>query len=199
MFQRLSILLIILASFGCGLQKPMPAGTFQNLAQAIKNPLAVEVLYLNNQKRKELPTEIRHFKNLKALHLKRNQLRTLPNWLAELPQLNYLDLGRNAFVGFPVMVLEFHQLQHLSLAGNKIGTVPEAIAQLKKLETLDLFDTYIEALPIAALQQLPNLKQIDVRQTLLFKDEIGPYEIALPQVEWLAMPGCDCNTPKRKL
>lgn len=199
MLRYLIVLWVVLMSTGCKLHQPLPAGAFQDLELAIKNPLAVEQLFLNNQKIKELPEEIRQMKNLKALHLKRNQLVVLPDWLPELIHLSHLDLGRNAFVGFPLMVLGCPQIRHLSLAGNKVGAVPPAIAQLKKLETLDLFDTYIDALPIAALQELPHLKQVDVRQTLLFKDAIGPYQAAMPQVVWLSMPGCDCNTPKRKL
>jgi hypothetical protein len=200
--KKSSFLLFILVGAllcGCALKRQPVAGVFTNLEMALQNPDQVLVLRLERQQLKTVPEQVQGFRNLKELHLKRNALTTLPLWLADLQQLERLSLGRNQFYGFPKEVLQVKQLKHLSLAGNKIAEIPENITELAQLETLDLFDTHVETLPTAALQQMPQLREIDLRQTFVFKEKIGPYQTALPKVKFLTMPGCDCNTQKGRL
>ena len=129
----------------------------------------LEKIDISDNSLKDLPSDIRLFKNLKSLILKNNSLSSLPNELEELIRLNEINIDKNEFFQFPLEVVNLESLVGLSirdnkltaissnikgvriktldLANNNLKTLPEAIGNFSRLEFLDISHNQIEVLP----------------------------------------------------
>jgi Leucine-rich repeat (LRR) protein len=186
-------ILLICAMMVCGSWKNLqPSTSKKSLPNGTENNID-----LSGKRLKNIPDFVFQKPDLKKLNLRRNKLSSLPSDLRKLTQLETLLLGKNKFTSFPQSILDLQNLKYLSLSGNRIENIPAGISAMKSLEVLDLFDTYVSSLPIDALKELPNLKEIDLRQSLLFDDKAVALKTALPHVKIKTMPGCDCNAQKK--
>jgi Leucine-rich repeat (LRR) protein len=168
-----------------------PGKVYESLAEAMSQPDQVYSLRLRKSKLKQLPEELRSFKNLVWLDLGKNKLSELPEWIADLP-LQELYLSRNRLTAIPPVVFKLTNLRVLALDQNKISVIPPEIGELVNLEVLDLWDSEIESLP-PEMKELVNLKKLDIRNTLIYEREAKPYKDWLPNTEILVSFGCNCR------
>jgi hypothetical protein len=183
----------LIAICGCSY---LPFSSSQNPApKPSDSPTTID---LSGKRLTSLPEFLWRQPGIKELNLRKNKLTDLPENFSALDQLEILNLSKNKFKAFPKALLKLQNLKELSLSGNKIYALPDEIRALQQLEKLDLFDTWIENLPIESLVQLPNLKEIDLRQTMLYDHKAVDLKKALPNVKIRTMPGCDCNAQKKR-
>lgn len=165
---------------------------FYDLHTALKQPLAVEALYLDRNRLKELPAQILAFKNLRLLHLSGNELEQLPEWLPLFPNLQTLEVDNNQLTSLPDTLSHCPALQVLDLRVNHLVQIKEL--QLPPgLIQLDLSENHLQKLnlqqPFLKLQTLllnhnqlssfPMLKNIpQLKNLILFRNKIkkGPQD-----------------------
>ncbi|GAB5555602.1 MAG: hypothetical protein Sapg2KO_51930 [Saprospiraceae bacterium] len=115
---------------------------FYDLHTALKQPLAVEALYLDRTRLKELPKRILAFKNLRLLNLSSNELEQFPSWLAQ-----------------------FSNLEILQVNNNRLSELPETLSQCSALQILDLRQNQLQEINASKLP--PNLIQLDLSENHL--------------------------------
>lgn len=161
------LLLNLLASFRPCIS---PMSAFDSVCQAaspllgrmlkfVDFPEKIETLRLQNFGLKEVPEELREFKNLKSLFLDNNHIVSLPNWMKELKNLNILSLECNRLTRF---IMEFPQLTELYLNSNKLfdSLTIELSIQSYALQTLEMRGNGMSTIP-SDLQSLKSLQNVD--------------------------------------
>ena len=143
----------------------------------------LQVLDLRNNFYKQLPSEIRLFKNLKELHLGLCGLPELPEYIFELTELEWLDLSSNILTAISPEIKNLKNLKHLNIgswfdvlnyyeAGNRIQKLSKEIGELSQLTFLDISSNPLKNIP----EEIGNLTNLEV----LIADEIDcefPLEI----------------------
>lgn len=166
--------------------------TYRSLAAANAEPDSVFKLDLSKQKRKEIPEEIRKFKNLQILNLSRNRLRVVPSWIGELKNLQSLDLSNNKLKELPDSIGYCGNLIYLGLNRNIIETLPRTIGRLEFLQVIELWDNEIIALP-EEIKNLHNLKTLELRGILFSQAEQDQIHNLLPDTDVFFSPSCNCK------
>lgn len=163
---------------------------FYDLHTALKQPLAVEALYLDRNRLKELPKRILEFKNLRLLNLSGNELEQLPTWLAQFSNLETLQVHNNQLSGLPETLRDCSALQILDLRQNQLQEI-KASELPPNLIQLDLSENHLRKFNLPApflhleslllnqnqLTSFPKLKNVPQLKSLaLFQNKIkkGP-------------------------
>jgi hypothetical protein len=120
---------------------------------------SIEVLLLNDNKLKTVPSEIERFHSLKTLCLYFNEIESLPKELGNLTTLESVSLFNNELTVLHPDFFKLVNLRKLDLASNKLNKIPKEIEQLKNLKWLDLSFNNLEEVPdeISALENLSVL------------------------------------------
>ncbi len=166
--------------------------TYKSLAAVSAEPDSVFKLDLSKQKRKEVPEEIRKYKNLQILNLSRNRLREVPSWIGELKNLQSLDLSNNKLKELPDSLGFCSNLIYLGLNRNIIETLPRTIGRLEFLEVIELWDNEIISLP-DEIKHLHNLKTLELRGILFSQEEQDQIHNLLPETDVFFSPSCNCK------
>jgi len=111
---------------------------------------------------KELPIDLKRFKNIKVLNLSKNNLSELPSFIQEFEKLEVIYLDKNKFTEFPSVLLNNKNLKELYLSRNEITVLPDEIDQLSELVKLDLWSTAITYFP-PSIVNLKKVQFIDLR------------------------------------
>ncbi|RLN97597.1 hypothetical protein BBJ28_00011441 [Nothophytophthora sp. Chile5] len=82
--------------------------------------------------------------------------------LERVPQLQQLDLSSNALRALPASTFSLQELRQLDASHNQLTTLPDDVAQLQALERLDLRANALQSLPVAALEALPRLQELQL-------------------------------------
>lgn len=165
---------------------------FYDLHTALKQPLAVEALYLDRNRLKELPAGILAFKNLCLLNLSGNELEQLPEWLPQLPNLQILEVYNNQLTSLPDTLSLCLALQVLDLRANHLEQInaehlPPSLIQLdlseNHLRKLNLQQPFLKLHTLLLnhnqLSSFPRLKNIpQLKNLILFRNKIkkGPQD-----------------------
>lgn len=165
---------------------------FRSLVEAKLQPDSVFKLDLSRQKRKEVPEEIRSFKNIQVLKLTRNKLKELPSWIGELKNLQVLDISYNDLSSLPDSIGSCSNLVYLGLNRNVIETLPHTIGRLEFLEVIELWDNEVQSLP-SEIKNLNNLKVLELRGILFSKEEQDQIHTLLPETDVYFSPSCNCK------
>lgn len=165
---------------------------FRNLGDALVQPDSVFRLDLSKQKRKEVPEQIRQFKNLQVLKLSRNNLREIPEWIGDLKHLQVLDLGYNKLAALPDSIGACRELTFLGLNRNLMETLPRTIGRLRKLRVLEMWDNEVQALP-EEIKFLYSLQVLELRGILFSEAEQQQIRSLLPEAEIYFDPSCNCK------
>lgn len=165
---------------------------YRNLGDGMLQPDSVFKLDLSRQKRKEMPEEIRKFRNLQVLKFSRNNLKEVPDWIGEFRNLQVLDLGYNKIKVIPPSIGNCKQLIFLGLNRNIIETLPKEIGQLDALEVIEMWDNEVQYLP-EEIKLLNNLKVLELRGILFSQQEQDQIRQLLPDTDVLFSPSCNCK------
>lgn len=165
---------------------------FRNLGDALLKPDSVFKLDLSKQKRKEVPEQIRQFKNLQVLKLSKNNLTEIPEWIGEFKNLQVLDLSYNKLKAIPSGIGNCRQLVFLGLNRNLIETLPREIGNLKALEVIEMWDNEVQYLP-EEIKSLSSLRIFELRGILFSQQEQDQIRMLLPDTEVLFSPSCNCK------
>jgi len=165
---------------------------YRNIGDGLQHPDSVFKLDLSRQKRKEVPEEIRKFRNLQVLKLSRNNLKALPEWVGEFKNLQVLDLGYNKLKVLPPGIGNCRQLVFLGLNRNLIETLPKEIGQLELLEVIEMWDNEVQYFP-EEIKLLHNLKVFELRGILFSQQEQDQIRQLLPDTDILFSPSCNCK------
>lgn len=156
------------------------------------NPDSVFYLKLRSKKLKELPVEIRNYKNLKRLDLKKNKLDTLPEWFKEFKQIELLVLNDNSFKDVPPVICELKSLKVLQIGENYLYEIPTCIGQLENLEFLDIWSNEISSIP-DEISDIKTLQVIDMRLTATNAKNQEYIKELLPNVNLYMSIPCKCG------
>ncbi|XP_023299961.2 leucine-rich repeat-containing protein 58 [Lucilia cuprina] len=158
--------------------------------QRLKSQKDIEILLLNHNRLKFLPTAIKNFTNLRILDLSSNQLTSLPEAIAQLPlvtlvaknnqltnqslpktftmknqqsSLKELNLSGNLLTHFPEQVIELRNLKYLYVGGNQITAISKDIWKMQGLQVLSMGGNLITEVPeaVGVLSQLQALVLCD--------------------------------------
>lgn len=173
------------------------------LKESRNRPDTLTSLWLGKSGIKQLPAELKRFKNLKELNLDYNNLsgadlselakfeqlellnlkncnlRKIPSVVYKLKNLKDLTITLNDLTSLPDSLFEMKNLRSLSIEGKNLKDLPDAIARLQKLEELDLSVTRIKKFPNAILK-LKKLRVIDPPDSM----DYFPPALAKCLLEW---------------
>jgi hypothetical protein len=150
----------------------------KTISPSLLNQLAnLETLNLNNNKIKELPTEISNLKNLKTLTMNNNLLNSIPNSIVRLENLKTLELADNNMVILPELINYMIGLVRLSCPGNRLLKLPENISFMATLRYLDVALNKLRYLPRNFDKQLrrPTRDKKDPLNEFHFHCEKNPF------------------------
>jgi len=116
-----------------------------------------------------IPKCIGNLKNLESLNLNYNYLTNLPSEMSKLKKLKELYLNENQLSSIPSFLVKLSNLEILSLSYNKITKIPDSLGKLKNLEALYLSDNNINDTLPESLNNLQNLKIIDIDSNINIK------------------------------
>ncbi len=165
---------------------------YRSIGDGLQQPDSVFKLDLSRQKRKEVPEEIRKFKNLQVLKISRNSLKEIPDWIGDFTNLQVLDLSYNKLKALPPGIGRCKQLRFLGLNRNLIETLPHEIGGLDALEVIEMWDNEVQYLP-EEIKYLHNLKVFELRGILFSQEEQDQIKMLLPDTEVLFSPSCNCK------
>lgn len=165
---------------------------YRGLAAALKDPDQVYRLDLSRSKLKEVPEEVRRFKNLQALDLGKNKLKALPGWMRELQYMQELRAGNNKFTEIPAAVCTWKHLRRLDMHQNAITGIPACMGALPELFSLDLWSNDLEDFP-DELSDLKTLRFMDLRAIQFSQSEIDRVTALLPHVKIFFSQPCNCG------
>lgn len=166
--------------------------TYRSLERALQNPDSVYRLDLSHQKLKEVPEEVRRFKNLNALDLGRNKLKDLPGWMNELQYMQEFSAGRNKFTKIPNGVCQWKHLKRLDMHQNRIEGLPACLGGLKELYSLDLWSNDLGDFP-DAISGMKALRFMDLRVIQFSQREMDRITTLLPSVKIFFSQPCNCG------
>ena len=165
---------------------------YRSFSEGLQQPDSVFKLDLSKQKRKEVPVEIRKFKNLQVLKLQRNNLKIIPEWISDFRNLQYLDLSNNKLEALPDSIGKLENLKYLGLNRNLIVTLPASVGNLVNLEILEMWDNEVDSLP-DEIKFLNNLKILELRGILFSEPEQQHIKSLLPEADVYFSPSCNCK------
>lgn len=118
----------------------------------------LQFLYLDNNKLKQLPGEIRQLKEIITLDLSNNKLSQLPYEISELKELVTLELGENQFHEFPDVLLLLPKLRNLAINAEAINNIPFELFDMPALKTLNITGKNAQKYPaISDVEKFFNL------------------------------------------
>ncbi len=148
---------------------------YNNLKQALDNPLEVHYLSLTNEGIEELPKEIATLKNLKILNLSYLPNKDKNSYLYTVLQedegervvtLFSVDDSKKPLRKLPKEIGQLTHLEELLCAGNQLTVLPKEIGQLKKLTNLDCSNNQLTHIP-KEIGQLVGLKKLNYAKNRL--------------------------------
>ena len=166
--------------------------TFRSLDRALQHPDSVYRLDLSHLKLKEVPEEVRQFKNLNALDLGRNKLKELPGWMNELRYMQEFSAGRNKFTEIPNTVCQWKHLKRLDMHQNHIEGLPACMGGLKDLFSLDLWSNDLGDFP-DEISGMKALRFMDLRVIQFSQSEMDRITSLLPSVKIYFSQPCNCG------
>lgn len=160
-----------------------------SIPESVGDLTALEELRLDNnffnrfdKKIKLIPESIGKLTKLKVLTLRDNVIEHLPSSIGGLINLELLDLRDNLLSELPESICALGKLTYLDLKTNELTSLPRCFEKMKTLTDLNLSmnpslksDYYL-----TAVQQLSNLKYLDVSYNNLTKDQLTPFLNAMP-------------------
>ena len=164
---------------------------YNDLKEALENPLDVVKLVLRKSKLRGFPKEIFQFKNLQYLDLSKNVNKQLPDSLYLLKDLQFLIVSNTELAALPNDIGKLKNLKHLNLSQNNIGRIPYSFGELENLETADLWSNDLDYVP-ETMVNLKKLKMLDLRNILIPKTEQDNIEAQLPDTKIYFSPACNC-------
>lgn len=108
-----------------------------------------------------LGPEIGKLTNLQVLLLEDNELKSLPSEIGQLTALSILRLPNNELVSLPPEIGQLSALQELQLDNNQLATLPPEIGKLSALVKLHLINNNLASLP-SEIGQLSALEELNV-------------------------------------
>ena len=165
-----------------------------NLENVLKqDPLKVYKLNLKKQKLTALPEIIFQFKNLQVLNLRSNKFKTFPKNITTFKYLQELIITANQIEIITKELGDLIYLKRFVAGSNDIVSITPEIKNLKELIFLDLWGNNIGYLPLEIQELKDNLKEIDMRQIKMTKDEHKKIEILLPNTKIRFSESCNCG------
>lgn len=124
----------------------------------------LQYLYLNNNKLKCVPKEIKQLVNLKKLSLFVNEITRIDRGDFDgLDQLEHLNIGANKISVIESGALGGRNLRHIDLIGNKIVSLEKTMFGIvDKVETLDVSHNQIKALDPGLFRLFSCLKKMNL-------------------------------------
>ena len=132
-----------------------------SLADAMANPMWIEVLDLSNQGLEKIPQEIGMLKNLRILLLDNNSIQKLDSTLLKFHYLEYLSINNNRLVNLDLSMVNNSSstLKQISANNNQINFLEKEINTFKAIHTLELASNKLHKLPNLILS---NLQELDL-------------------------------------
>ncbi|TFF88737.1 MAG: hypothetical protein EU548_08490 [Promethearchaeota archaeon] len=121
---------------------------------------SLKVLFLNQNRFKTVPAEIKYMTSLERLRLDHNQLEILTSEINKNSTLRVLKLDSNNISEVPIMD-SLESLEFLSLSRNNIKNIHNSIGFLSNLKYLNLRINKIERIP-DSINFLINLKKLNL-------------------------------------
>lgn len=165
---------------------------FYSIASALKDPEQVYRLQLTKKKYKELPEEIRQFKNLNALDIGKNRLKALPAWLGELKYMQEFRAPQNKLREMPAVVCQWPHLKRLDLHQNEIAGLIPCMGELTEVVSLDLWSNDLEEFP-EELKGMTALRFMDLRVIQFDQREMERISELFPRVKIFFSQPCHCG------
>jgi hypothetical protein len=132
----------------------------------------------------ELLAQLIHFENLQSLDLSNTPLESL-EFLPKFEQLTWLALRHTQLKSLSTL-RHVESLHHLDLSHSPVDSrIATTLASARQLQSLNLAYTSVDRFLLPALEQLPNLVKIDVRQTFIIQTDVDGFQARKPQVEVL--------------
>lgn len=166
--------------------------TYRSLERALAHSDEVYRLDLSGQKLKELPEDIRKFKNLNALDISGNKLRTFPPWMKELVHLQELRAAHNKLVDFPIGICELRHLKRLDLSRNALTGLPKCMGRSIELVSLDLWSNDLADFP-NEIGGMEALRFLDLRAIQFEEPEMQRIQELLPRAKVYFSQPCNCG------
>ena len=166
--------------------------TYRGLERALREPDAVYRLDLSGRKLKEVPEEVRRFRNLNHLDLGGNRLKQVPDWLGELQYLQELRISKNRLGGFPSAICALAHLKRLDLSRNAISSLPPCIGGLTELFSLDLWSNDLGDFP-EEMAGLTALRFLDLRAIQYDQHEMDRIQDLVPRAKVYFSQPCNCG------
>ncbi len=108
-----------------------------------------KILDLSYTNLKTLPAQASN-PEIEILILDNNQLKELPSWIGNLTNLRILSVRNNNLLDLNSAIIFCENLEQLHLSGNKNLSEIPSLSRNKKLEIIDVVDTGIDQLPVWA-------------------------------------------------
>lgn len=96
----------------------------------------LEILFLDGNGLRALPSSIKNFANLKNLHLNNNKLSFLPEEIGMLTKLQIFEIKDNQLEQLPSTIGELVHLKCLHISNNQLKELPASMAFLRHLNTV---------------------------------------------------------------
>lgn len=165
---------------------------YYSIESAMKEPDKVYRLQLTKKKLKEVPEEIKRFKNLNALDLGKNKLKDLPAWLGELQYMQEFRAPQNKLSEMPDVVCQWTHLKRLDLHQNEITGLIPCMGELKEVISLDLWSNDLGEFP-EELKGMEALRFLDLRVIQFDEKEMERISALFPKVKIFFSQPCNCG------
>ncbi|GAA3783660.1 DUF1963 domain-containing protein [Flavobacterium ginsengiterrae] len=147
------------------LKDPDPTELREEL-HSLVNLESLTIQFSNNSKEAEafteIPSSIKHFKNLKSLHFSGiSAVSKFPEWIGDLQELEFLLLAGSKAEGIhPYTIQYLSNLKYCYLENNNLESAPKSIPD--NLEVLHLEGNQLTDIP-NSYTQLTNLRKLHIR------------------------------------
>jgi len=165
---------------------------YDDLKEALENPLDVVKLVLRKKKLRAFPREIFKFKNLQYLDLSKNIIKQLPDSLYLLKDLQFLIVSNTELESLPNDIGKMKNLKYLNVNQNNIGRIPYSFGELTNLESADMWSNDLDYVP-ETLVNLKKLRMLDLRNILIPQTEQDNISAQLPNTTIFFSPPCQCS------
>lgn len=155
-----------------------PNKVYDDLDEALKEPLKVCRLDLTGKNLSALPKKVEEMKNLKVIYLTSNIFTDIPPVLFELSQLEELYLPGNRISTISSDIKMLSKLKFLNITNNQVKMLPEEITSLTNLTTLLASRNELSSLP-EGIDSLP-LERLVVTNNNFSDTEIERIKFLFP-------------------
>ena len=133
----------------------------------------LDILDLAHNKLMEFPSSIGSLTRVTNFNASHNNLESLPGEISLMRSVNCLELSHNSLKEVTDTLQELHNLERLYLQHNKLKAMP-LLKNCQHLKEVYLGFNQIEELTDVDLENMPNVKMIDLRENKipLLPDEI---------------------------